>query len=382
MRIVLAFDSFKGSLSSAKAGEAAARAIRSVMPEAECDIISIADGGEGTVEAALKATGGEYVSLFVSGPLGEKSETTAGLLPGPDASGATAVLETASICGLVMMPPDRLNPELTSSRGVGEAILQLLDKGIRRFVIGLGGSATNDGGMGMLAALGAIFLDENGELLYGSGGELEYVAQIDLAGLDSRLAACSIAIASDVDNPLVGPLGATMTFGRQKGASPQQQERLDQAMSSFGGMVEAVAGGCWMNEKGAGAAGGIGFALLVIGGHVVSGAEWLMSAVQLKSRLQGAAWVVTGEGRSDGSTLHGKLPFRVAEAANEAGVRCLLLSGSLGEELGELEERFSGGCFAIVKEPSSLEHSMRDAEHLLERAARQLFRLIAADYRS
>lgn len=373
MKVVLAFDSFKGSLSSLEAGKAAARAVRSVLPDAECDVIPLADGGEGTVDALVYAAGGSRRTLQVTGPLGQAVTVDIGLIEGE----ATAVLEIAAICGLTMVPTEHRDPYRTTSRGVGEAITALLDEGIRSFVVGLGGSATNDGGMGMLAALGAAFLDDDGSPLYGYGDDLLRVAFADLSGLDPRLQACALKIATDVSNPLCGKNGASMVYGKQKGASPEQQARLDLAMVAYADLVEKHTGISRQGMPGAGAAGGLGFAMLALGGDIVSGGGWLIDAVGLRGRILDADWVITGEGRSDNQTLYGKLPIQVAAAASEACTRCMLVSGSLGDELDELERRFHG-CFSIVKEPASLEQCMEQAEPLLEQAVRRLFMLLRA----
>ncbi|MDQ0110758.1 glycerate kinase [Paenibacillus harenae] len=377
MKVVLAFDSFKGSLSSEAAGRAASRAVRSVFPDASCDVIPLADGGEGTVAAVVEAADGSYATLQVTGPLGKETPATIGLIHKEKAEGPTAVLEVASLCGLTMVPESERDPYRTSSKGVGEAIIQLLDRGIRSFVVGLGGSATNDGGMGMLAALGASFTDRAGNRLLGYGGDLASIASIEWSGIDSRLKESAIKIATDVSNPLCGPTGATMVYGKQKGASPEQQASLERAMTTYADRIEGAAGSSWRLAPGAGAAGGLGFALLALGGEVVSGARWLIDAVALRERIRDADWVITGEGRSDNQTIYGKLPVQVAAAASETGTKCMLLSGSLGDELGELEERFDG-CFSIVKAPVALEACMEQAEELLEQTVRQLFRLLRA----
>jgi glycerate kinase len=377
MKVILAFDSFKGSLSSEAAGRTAAQAIRSVFPDAECDVISLADGGEGTVAAVVGASGGSYASLQVTGPLGEAATAVIGLIHDDIVEGPTAVLEVASICGLTMVPEGDRDPYRTSSQGVGDAIIQLLDRGIRSFVVGLGGSATNDGGMGMLAALGAEFKDSSGNRLRGSGGELATIASIEWSGIDSRLMESQFKIATDVSNPLCGSTGATMVYSKQKGATLEQQVSLERAMETYADYIEGAAGSSWRLIPGAGAAGGLGFALLALGGEVVSGASWLIDAVSLRERMRDADWVITGEGRSDNQTVYGKLPIQVATAASETGTKCMLLSGSLGDQIEELEERFDG-CFSIVNAPASLEACMEQAEKLLEQAVRQLFKLLRA----
>ncbi|MCR2805107.1 glycerate kinase [Paenibacillus soyae] len=377
MKVVLAFDSFKGSLTSSEAGAAAALGVRAVFPDAECKIIVLADGGEGTVEAAVGAAGGVYLPLQVAGPLGEPVEARAGIIIDEATGERTAVLETANICGLTLIPPPLLNPERTSSRGLGEAIRMLLDSGLRRLVVGLGGSGTNDGGLGMLAALGAELHDERGQTLYGTGGDLLRLGGMELSGLDERLWECRIIVASDVTNPLCGPNGASLTYGKQKGASFEQRTKLDEALERYSRMLEAkLGGGSWRDAAGAGAAGGLGFAFLALGGQMVSGAEWLMRLAAFQEKLREADWVLTGEGRSDASTANGKLPWRVLEAARRAGTKCVLLSGSFGEGSEELEAGYAG-CFSIMSGPADVQFGMEHAAMLLEQSSRRVFRLIS-----
>ncbi|QNK56093.1 glycerate kinase [Paenibacillus sp. PAMC21692] len=402
MKVLLAFDSFKGSLSSLDAGTIAAEAIREINPDAECDVIPLADGGEGTVEAVAYASKGELINLRTSGPLRESVSSPVALIPDRDGE-RTAVLESASICGLTMMPAGRLDPLAATSTGIGEVITELLDLGMRRFAIGLGGSAVNDGGMGMLAALGAEFLDADGNRLNGSGGDLLKLASMSLAGLDERLSECRITIATDVDNPLCGELGATYIYGRQKGVTEELAAPLDQAMLLYGSLLEeeleelpsyrsrhvakmqlqaasqsqssSHSRTLLRDRPGAGAAGGLGFALMALGGEAASGADWMMSRAGFADRASGADWIVTGEGRSDRQTLHGKLPMRVAEAARQSGARCILMSGSLGDGITDLAPHFAG-CFSIVKEPSKLAQCIEQAGPLLKLAVGETFRLI------
>lgn len=392
MKVLLAFDSYKGSLDSWQVGSIASRAIQSVVPDAKCEIVPMADGGEGTVEAIVSATGGIYEIIKMSGPMGSAAETRVGIVRDKEGN-EIAVLEVASICGLVMVGEAELNPLAASSAGVGEVITQLLDKGIRRFTVGLGGSATNDGGMGMLAALGVEFQDATGARLTGSGGDLLRLASVRLDRLDARLAECSLVIATDVSNPLCGALGATKVYGQQKGITAELGDKLDEAMNRYAQMLEKELTQCATKQRldkasvrialsdnlqdkaGAGAAGGLGFALMVVGGEVVSGADWIIEMAQLEERAAQVDWVITGEGRSDLQTLYGKLPLKVAQAAKRAGAECILMSGSLGDGIDELMPHFRG-CFSIVKEPSELSYCIERAEPLLEQAVREVFRLI------
>lgn len=388
MRFVIAPDSYKGSLSSREVGAVMAAAIRREIPQAEIDVFPMADGGEGTVEALVGACGGRSEEVAVHGPLEPGATALIGLI---EQDGEPVyVIETANICGLPMIPADRRDPYAATSRGLGEAIAHALDRGAKRLIVGLGGSAVNDGGMGMLAALGVRFADRDGRLLEGRGGDLLRVAAVDWSGLDPRLAACAITAASDVTSPLTGPSGASRVFGPQKGATPAQAAELDAAMDAYAALLErpggpsadaaeagkAGANGPRLSEQpGAGAAGGLGFALLRLGARIESGAEVAARATGLKARIAGADWVLTGEGRTDAQTLSGKLPFRVAEWAAAEGVPAILMSGGLGPDIEPLYETFAA-VFPIVGRPSSLDECLAEAEDNLARTARNVARLI------
>lgn len=388
MRFVIAPDSYKGSLSSREVGAVMAAAIRREFPHAEIDVFPMADGGEGTVEALVGACGGRSEEVAVHGPLEPGATAPIGLI---EQDGEPVyVIETANICGLPMIPADRRDPYAATSRGLGEAIAHALDRGAKRLIVGLGGSAVNDGGMGMLAALGVRFADRDGRLLEGRGGDLLRVTAVDWSGLDPRLAACAITAASDVTSPLTGPTGASRVFGPQKGATPAQAAELDAAMDAYAALLErpggpsagaaeadnAGANGPRLSERpGAGAAGGLGFALLRLGARIESGAEVAARATGLKARIAGADWVLTGEGRTDAQTLSGKLPFRVAEWAAAAGVPAILVSGGLGPDIEPLYETFAA-IFPIVGRPSTLDECLAEAEDNLARTARNIARLI------
>ncbi|WP_217593422.1 glycerate kinase [Cohnella sp. GbtcB17] len=388
MRFVIAPDSYKGSLSSREVGAVMAAAIRREIPHAEIDVFPMADGGEGTVEALVGACHGRSEEVAVHGPLEPGATALIGLI---EQDGEPVyVIETANICGLPMIPADRRDPYAATSRGLGEAIAHALDRGARRLIVGLGGSAVNDGGMGMLAALGVRFADRDGRLLEGRGGDLLRVAAVDWSGLDARLAACAITAASDVTSPLTGPSGASRVFGPQKGATPAQAAELDAAMDAYAALLErpigpsagaaeagkAGANGARLSERpGAGAAGGLGFALLRLGARIESGAEVAARATGLKARIAGADWVLTGEGRTDAQTLSGKLPFRVAEWAAAEGVPAILVSGGLGPDIEPLYETFAA-VFPIVGRPSTLDECLAEAEDNLARTARNIARLI------
>ncbi|WP_372635907.1 glycerate kinase [Cohnella sp.] len=371
MRIVLAPDSFKGSLSAVQAAYAMVRAVRDALPDAEAIPLPMADGGEGTVDALVAAGGGEKRPIEATGPLGLPVRSYYGAI------GRTAVLEAANLFGLTMVPEAERNPLRTTSAGLGEAIRAALDAGFADFVIGLGGSSTNDGGIGMLGALGAVFLDRSGTPLRGFGADLAEIASVDFSGLDPRLASARITVACDVRNPLLGEDGAAAVYGPQKGATPELCRRLDDAMAVYADKIESDRGAALRSEPGAGAAGGLGFAFLALGAKLAPGAEVLEAYVGLKERIRDADWVITGEGRSDGQTLYGKLPLHVAKLARETGTKAVLLSGSLGPASERLDSYFAG-CFSIVEGPATLAECMENAEGSLYRATRRIVRLIAA----
>ncbi|MDQ1910292.1 glycerate kinase [Paenibacillus sp. GD4] len=371
MNVVIAPDSFKGSLSSLKAGTIMKQAILREVPHAVVTVIPIADGGEGTVDTLVAATDGALVPLTVTGPLGELVEARFGLLPD-----GTAVLEAAGICGLTMVPPALRDPTKTTSRGIGEMLQAAMDQGHRRFILGLGGSATNDGGVGMLQALGGRFLDGFGKPVDGFGSSLADIRSVEMSGLDARLKDCEIQVACDVRNPLCGESGATYVFGPQKGATPEQLQTLESAMSGYAALVEGHLGQQGLSlQPGAGAAGGLGFAMLVLGAKLKPGAEVLGEAVKLSEHIAGADWVITGEGRSDHQTLYGKLPIHVAGLARAAGVPALLISGSLGSEAEKLLDHFRA-VFSIVPEPVTLEDCMANAQTYLYDRVRSIARLL------
>ena len=327
MKIVIAPDSFKGSMTAFAVAEAMGRGVRRVFPDAELDLVPMADGGEGTVEALVSATGGQTVPVKVTGPLGEQVAAFYGLL----GDGETAVIEMAAASGLPLVPPERRNPLLTTTFGTGELIRAALDGGARRLIIGIGGSATVDGGVGMAQALGGRFLDQAGRELPFGGGALVHLERIDLSGLDPRLATCEITVACDVDNPMTGPRGAAAVFGPQKGADPAMVGLLDRALQRLAEVIRRDLGQDVEHLPGAGAAGGMGGGLIAfLAAKLRPGVEIVIQEVRLRERLAGAALCLTGEGSTDFQTAHGKTPMGVAQAAKAHGVPVLCLSGGLG----------------------------------------------------
>jgi len=372
MKIVIAPDSFKGSLTSVQAAESITKGISAVMPHAEIISKPMADGGEGTMEALLTAANGKSVLVKTTGPLGEKITASYAVT-----NQKTAIIECAAIAGLTQVPEEKRNPDHTTSFGIGEAIMHALDNNFTDLIIGLGGSAVNDGGLGMLQALGMKATDANRDAVGFFGKDLHHVHAIDFSAIDARLKDVSIKVASDVDNPLFGKRGATYVYGPQKGATPGQVERYDLAMKNFGRLVENEIGEQLMNQPGAGAAGGLGFALLSLGAELVSGAKLVAEASHVGEAIQTADLVVTGEGQSDEQTLYGKAPGYVAALAKKHHVPAILLSGSLGGDVDALREQFSG-CFSIVNRPLSLEECMEQAGELLMEQTKQVLNLVQA----
>ncbi len=371
MKIVISPDSFKGSMTSEQAGRAMAKACREVFPQEEPILKPMADGGEGTLDTLIFSTKGKRLHAMCTGPLGDEIEAAYGVL----GDGKTAVIETAQVAGLTQVPADRRDPYFTTSRGLGELISRVIDDGFDSILIGLGGSATNDGGLGMLQALGARFLDRSGMKVDGFGKNVPEVAQADLSGLEPRLKEVTIRVASDVENPLCGEKGASHIYGPQKGATHEQILLLDTALDHYSSLIEKETGRSLKEKPGAGAAGGLGFALMTIGAELVSGAELVAKAIDLESSIAGADLVLTGEGQSDEQTLFGKAPGYVAELAAKHQVKTVLISGSLRGELDALHEKFAG-CFSIANGPMPLKACVESGEELLYEQTKNVLHFI------
>jgi glycerate kinase len=371
MKIVIAPDSFKESLSAPDVAAAIARGWQRVFPDADILLRPMADGGEGTVDAVLAATGGQRRECTVRGPLGEPVQAHWGWL-----GEATAVLEMAAASGLHWVPRERRDATITSSYGTGELIRAALDAGARRIILGLGGSATNDGGCGLLQALGVRFLDAHDQELPPGGAALARLARIDVGAMDSRLLQARVEIAADVDNPLCGPRGASHVFGPQKGANPQQVEVLDAALGRYASVVAATLGEDHSLLPGVGAAGGLGFAAKAfLHASFRPGIELVAELSGLAEAVQGADLVITGEGRLDSQSLHGKTPVGVARIARAAGVPVIALAGSLGEGYQAVYEAGIEAAFSLTPGPQSLEQAMSGAAAELQARACDLARL-------
>ncbi len=374
MKFLFASDSFKGSLSSRQTIALLARAAKAVFGEIEYAGVPVADGGEGTLEAVVMAQNGQWIETEVHGPLMEKTKARYGKL-----SERRAVIEMAAASGLPMVPVEKRNPLYTTSFGTGELIRHALDQGFIDISVAIGGSATNDGGMGCARALGMRFLDRDGRELTGRGEDLERVAAIDAANLDRRISSARITVMCDVTNPLCGENGATWTFGAQKGATPEIQTRLEAGMVNYRDVIRRQFEVDPDAIPGAGAAGGLGAALTVfLGGEMKSGIETVLDLIDFDRRLEGVDVVVTGEGCTDWQSCFGKVMQGVGERAKKAGVLAVGLSGSLGRGAEQIYEHGIASLMTTVDAPMPLEEAIDRAEELYNQAAVRMFRFLQA----
>lgn len=372
MKIVLAPDSYKGSMTAKEACDAMEEGIRRVLPDAEIIHHPMADGGEGTVQSLVDATGGTIYEATVKNPLGEPVQAIYGVL----GDGQTAVIEMAEASGLYLIPADRRNPLLTTTFGTGELILDALNRGCRKFILGLGGSATNDGGAGMAQALGIRFLDDRGQQLPFGGGSLGQLHQIDLSGMDARIQQCTFTAACDVDNPLCGSNGASSIYGPQKGATAEMIRVLDDNLSHFAVIVDKFLGRSIASLPGAGAAGGLGAGIVsFLNGRIQKGVEIIIEATGLESKLLGADLVLSGEGQCDSQTVLGKTPFGVTQLARKTSVPVILIAGSVGQGAETLYKHGVTSVFSMVNGPVSLEEAMQNAPKLLTDTAERIIRV-------
>jgi len=374
MRFVIAPDSYKGSLTSVQVAEIIAEALLEVFPEAEVIKVPIADGGEGTVDAFLSALGGEKHYLKVTGPLGKPVKAFYGLLPD-----GTAVVEMAAASGLPLVPVGKRDPLITTTYGTGELIKAALDQGCHTIIVGIGGSGTNDGGVGMAQALGISFLDAKGEELPFGGGSLGRLARIDMSGLDPRIKNTTIIVACDVDNPLCGPKGASAVFGPQKGATPEKVKILDHNLAHYARIIKEQLGKDILNLPGAGAAGGLGAGLVsLLGATLKPGIDIVISSTKLEEKIKGADMVITGEGRTDYQTAHGKAPVGIAKVAKRLGVPVIAISGGLGENYQAVYEAGLDAVFSIAPGPITLEQALERGRIYLKAQAVNIARLLHA----
>lgn len=369
MKLIFASDSFKGSLSSKRTAELLTRAAHEVFGECECIGIPVADGGEGTVDAMIDSLDGERITVTVHDPLTNRIQASYGI------AGEKAIIEMAAASGLTLVPDVQRDPMNTTTYGTGELILDALGRGCRELYIAIGGSATNDGGMGCMRALGAKFLDRNGNELSGCGRDLADVAEIDLNDLDKRLSDASVTVLCDVKNPLCGENGATYTFSKQKGATPDTMELLEKGMRNYRDVIMKQFGVDCDTIEGAGAAGGLGAALKVfLNGKMQSGIETVLNLIGFDELLNGADLVITGEGRADMQSLCGKVMQGVGLHAKAKGVPVIGLCGSLGDGAKLLHDCGITKLIALSDSAESIEDAIANAERYYYETAVRMFR--------
>ncbi|KZR09375.1 glycerate kinase [Enterobacter hormaechei subsp. steigerwaltii] len=373
MKIVIAPDSYKESLSALEVATAIEVGFRDIFPSADYVKLPVADGGEGTVEAMVAATHGRLVHVPVTGPLGERVEGFFGL----SGDGKSAFIEMAAASGLELVAPAKRNPLITTSWGTGELIRHALDAGVKHIIIGIGGSATNDGGAGMVQALGVKLLDAKAQPVGPGGGELASLAHIDLSGLDKRLADCRIEVACDVTNPLIGEAGASAVFGPQKGATPEMVRTLDNALAHYAKIIARDLDIDVLNLAGGGAAGGMGAALYAFcGAQLRQGIEIVTDALHLDEQVADADLVITGEGRIDSQTIHGKVPVGLARVAKRYNKPVIGIAGSLTADVGVVHEHGLDAVFSVIYTICSLEDALENAQQNVQMAARNIAAVI------
>jgi glycerate 2-kinase len=371
MKIVIAPDSFKGSLNAVEAAKAIETGVHKAHPYANTLCLPVADGGEGTLDTLVAATNGQKIPVLVTGPLGQKVEAEYGVL----GDGKTCVIEMANASGISLIPREELNPLKATTFGTGELIKQAVDDGFRSFILALGGSATNDGGAGMLQALGLSLLDEQGNQISTGGAELAKIRSINVSDFDERIQDCQFLIASDVENPFIGPNGASHVFGPQKGATPEMVLLLDACLAHWADEVEKVTGVHLHDLPGAGAAGGIGGAFQAFfPSRLRRGIDVVIEYTNLHSALEGADLVITGEGQVDFQTASGKTPMGVAQAALSKNIPTVILAGSVGKGIEELYQYGIVSVNSIINKPMDLKEAMENAGELLEQATEQVVR--------
>ena len=371
MKIVIAPQTFKGSIPALEVAEAIREGVGRVLPEAKTVLVPVADGGDGTLETLVESTAGEVRAAEVTGPLGEKVEAQWGAL----GDGTTAVIEMARTSGLALVPVERRNPLLTTTYGLGEIIKYALDAGFRSFIVGIGGSATNDAGAGMAQALGVRLLDADGQEVQPGGAALAHLQSVDVSGLDPRARESTFSVACDVNNPLTGPEGASAVYGPQKGATPEMVAQLDAALAHLAGVIKRDIGAEINDVPGAGAAGGLGGGLIAyLSASLRTGVDIVLDTVGLDERLEGADLVITGEGCLDYQTVYDKAPIGVARRAKARGIPVVSISGSLGERFTETHGHGIDAASAITGAPMTLEEASTRAAELVASATEQALR--------
>lgn len=371
IKIVIAPDSFKGSVSALEAAAAIEKGIKNYLPFAETVLVPVADGGEGTMDSLVAATAGKKVSVKVKGPIEKDVLAEYGML----GDGKTCIIEMASASGLNLVPANLRNPLKATTYGTGQLIKEALNNGCRHFILGIGGSATNDGGIGMLQALGMKLLDINGNEICLGAEEIDKIVAIDDSTFDKRIVESSFLLASDVQNPLIGLNGASYVFGPQKGATPKMVEELDRKLRHFAEKVEELTGIRLHDKPGAGAAGGLGGAFLAFFPvNMRRGIDIVIEYTNFAHALTGADLVITGEGQIDFQTASGKTPMGIAQEAQKWGIPTIVLAGSIGKGIDELYQYGIRSIHSIVNAPMDLDEAFEKATYLLEQAAEQVLR--------
>ena len=376
MKVVVAIDSLKGSLSSLEAGQAIKEGVQVVYPEADVIVRPLADGGEGTVEALAIGMGGELVHVSVTGPLGEPVTAEYGILKADGTRPKTAIIEMSAAAGITLVPDEKRNPMHTTTFGVGELIKDAIDNGCRHFIVGIGGSATNDGGIGMLQALGYDFLDKDGAPVGYGGAGLQSIARIKAENVLPELKECTFRVACDVTNPLCGPMGSSAIYGPQKGATPEIVQQLDRALFHFSDIVQQDLDLNIREQAGAGAAGGMGGGLLLLPNvQLKAGVQIIIDAVNLNEQIKDADLVITGEGRMDSQTVHGKTPIGVAKAAKLFNKPVIAIVGSLKDDYEVVYEHGIDAVFPIIRQLKSLDETLKLGRQNLISTAQNIARL-------
>ncbi len=371
IKIVIAPDSFKESLSASEVAESIRKGIVSAIPSVSIITVPMADGGEGTVQSLVHSTGGKIIQTQVHDPLMREITSFFGIL----GDGQTAVIEMAAASGIELISADERNPLITTSYGTGELIKSALDTGVRKLIIGIGGSATNDAGVGMLQALGMRFHDKNGFEINPGGGSLDELKDIDITNMDKRLKTTKIVVASDVNNPLFGPSGASSVFGPQKGASPEMVKKLDNNLGHFARISEVFLKKEFHSIPGAGAAGGLGFGLIAwLNAEIKPGFEIISIQAGLEEKIKKSNLVITGEGKIDAQSKYGKTPYGVAKLAKKYNVPVLAFAGIVEDEAREIYHDLFQMIIPIAGETMSLEDSKKNAASLLQKAASNAIR--------
>jgi len=373
MKIVVAPDSFKGSLTAVEVSDAIEQGAREIFPEAEIVKIPMADGGDGTVQCLINATGGEILREKVTGPLGDEVLASYGIL----GDKKTAVIEMAEASGLTLVPENKRNPLITTTYGTGQLIKAALDQGCRKMIIGIGGSATNDGGAGMVQALGVKLLDREGKKIGFGGGELKKINRIDISNLDNRLSDTKTLVASDVNNPLCGPKGASRIYGPQKGATPEIIEELDESLAHFAEIIKKDLNKDIKNMLGAGAAGGLGASLMAfLDAELRPGIEIMIEVVKLEQAIKDADLVITGEGKIDSQTIYGKAPIGVAKIAKKYNIPVIAVAAIIGDDADIVHQYGISSLISVSGTPMRLDESVPNKVSLIKNSIKQSMRAI------